>query len=221
MYKNRLLITVLLFAVSLTSHAQEKTPGLFDTAVEAYVKELRTKKIDTILLFRNVLPVKASTVAATDCSQPEPAGTYVLWLKSGRSYITKMDACYTYSVKEVGISMLWNYIRQNAKALQKEQPKPFQYYQKDKDGVDVLTTLVPKMPYGSHYARLVLKKQSTDIRLQDVDLLASQKLRRVDYSNIHYAENTALKANGLFETLLSVVYPLESSNLIERTKKIA
>lgn len=119
----------LIFLFPILSKAQLTQPQL-DSLISSFTTNLKKKKIDTILTYKQFCigclfqPVKDGNLCLENfASLP----TYVFWKEKGKTFATRKDICFDYSVQEIAHDSIWTYYLANQPKIRKEELKEPQY----------------------------------------------------------------------------------------------
>ena len=129
MRTSKLIFFIFFLFFSVTAFGQLSQEQL-DSLVKKYTQSLRAAGVDTICVYeeycigclfysdkdKNLCLEKISFLP-----------TYIFWKHKGKSYMTKKDACFDYSVQKISSEAFWYYYLTNRDKIKKEELKAPQY----------------------------------------------------------------------------------------------
>ena len=125
--KSIFLILFLIFSIS--AFGQLTQPQL-DSLVKKYTQNLRKSGVDTLCVYEEycIGCLFYSNENKNMCLEKISfLPTYIFWKQHGKTFMTKKDACFEYSVKNISNDVFWYYYLKNRDKIKKEELKAPQY----------------------------------------------------------------------------------------------
>jgi hypothetical protein len=198
------------------SYGQGNSPEHLDTLVTNYVKELQSQNIDTICIYKDycvgcVYPLK-DEVDRCACSIIY-IPTYIFWINQGKTFLSKKDNCFDYSIIEIDSTSLWKVFFKNKNYIKKEKVKPFEYivYKNNKKKVYGIS-----IDHSIHRDfEIMINEDSFSMKFDEFDL---QKKSDEDV-NINYEHNKNLKGKMLVDELKKLTCEIEERELLKKNRR--
>ncbi len=205
-----------LFALYGISYGQNTSYEHLDTLVSDYVKGLRIRNIDTICIYQNYFiggfeEVKNDSDWCNYSYAYIP--TYIFWQTGEKTFLSKKDNCFDYSVMEIRSLGFWKIYFANQNTIKKERVKPFQY-QYLKNG-KTLTAMVSVDHSGHQDFKIFIGNDTTEMTFDSFDL----QQRNKGESNLNFEHNKNLKSKQLIDKIHEVVQEIEKQHLLVKTRR--
>ena len=126
---NKLITLTLLQVFSISVSAQLTQPQL-DSLVITYTQNLHKKGIDTVIIYNEYCigclfhPATGSNLCAEKFSS---LPTYIFWREKGKTFVTRKDICFDYTIQLIKADKFWNYYFNNRDKIKKEKIFGFDY----------------------------------------------------------------------------------------------
>jgi hypothetical protein len=207
--KNKILLLIFLIVNSIPGFSQISSNKDIQNLTARYLNELKQKKVDTICLFEaysagDIIVFEGEGDFCEYESKNKP--TYIIWKQSGKSFLTKINNCNTYSALEVDAEKIWIAFAQNKEIIRKEKVKPFQIFEIEKGKKRILTFAQSHSNYQNF--EIILNGEIKEMRFDDFDFQQyADNNRKV--VNINYQNNKNLKSKVIMEEISKVVFANE------------
>lgn len=219
--KNILFLVVLLSSTfCLRIKGQNTTTGNLHNLVNAYVAELRSKGVDTVIVFEDYFTRgQAFTEGGKDWCDTKDVyvPTYILWKQNNKTYLGKKDNCFDYSTMEVNAAAIWRYYFSNQEVIRPEKTKPFQI-SSTVNGKLSITTITDDHT-GHRNLKVIVGNDSTAKFFDTFQLEASTKNGNETLVNANYEHNTKLLSKRLVDMLGDFVVEQEKKKMLIRTRR--
>lgn len=218
------IIILSVFFFSFIGSAQINKEIDIDKLTSNFIKNLQSKKIDTICVYENYcvgceLTYDESKIydeeTCEDELKHEPA--YIFWKEKGKTFLTKINTCFEYPGIIIYKDDFWGIYFSNKDLIKKEFIKPFEYkVSSDKNGQT--STL-----YTSHSRYQVFKminKNNKTIKIFDHFKLKKTNETYSDkiINNINYEHNINLKSKLLIDIFERITLEAEKNKTFKKIK---
>jgi hypothetical protein len=136
-----------------------------------------------------------------------------LWIKQGKTFLSKKDNCFDYSTIEIDSTALWKIFFKNKKHIRKEKVKIFEYvvYENKKKEVYFM------MRDHSHHRdfEIIVNTDTVKMEFDDFDL---QKHSNKEV-NMNYEHNNNLKGKLIVDELEKLTQEIETNKLLEKKRR--
>jgi hypothetical protein len=184
--------------------------------VTNYVKELQSQNIDTICVYKDycigcIYPIKNETDGCDYFSIYVP--TYILWIKQGKTFLSKKDNCFDYFTIEIDSISLWKIFFKNKKHIEKEKVKPFEYiiYKKNKKEVYGIS-----IDHSRHRDfEMIVNDNNIVMKFDEFDLQEKSS----GETNINYEHNKNLYGQLIICELKNLVQYIEKEKLLTKNSR--
>ena len=200
---NRKLALWIIFLAPILSNAQLTQPQL-DSLISSFTTNLKKKKIDTILTYKQFCigclfqPVKDGNLCLENfASLP----TYVFWKEKGKTFATRKDICFDYSVQEISHDSIWTYYLANQGKLKKEELKEPQYTE-TVNGKKLTRTVTVD---HSIYFHLTISMAGSSLFKEINSFYFTPYLGPDETVNINYNYNSATALNNLHMIIQRII----------------
>jgi hypothetical protein len=207
--KAKILIAVLLF-ISNSAIGQGVSPGQLDSIVTDFVKEIQSKNIDTICIYKDYCVGCVYSIFDEEkrCNYSSIyIPTYILWIKKGKTFLTKKDNCFNYSTIEIDAANLWRLFFRHQKQIKREKVKMFEYivYENQKKTVYFIMR-----DHSNHQDfKMIINGDIISMNFDEFDLE-----KKCDGSvNINYLYNQKLKGKKIIDELNQLTRNIEKEKL--------
>ncbi|WP_409417232.1 hypothetical protein [Flavobacterium sp. PS2] len=219
----RIFVFSILF-ITIIANAQTDKEYDIDQLTSDFIKDLQSKKIDTICVYENYcvgceLTYDTSKIfgeeTCTDELKYQPA--YVFWKEKGITFLTKINTCFQYSGSIVSKNNFWDIYFSNKDLIQKEVIKPFEYKILSNKNKQTSTL---KTSHSCFQVFKMMNKNGTTIKVFD-----HFKLKKINDTfsnktlyNINYEHNINLKSKLIIDILEKTTSEAEKNNIFKKTK---
>ncbi|MDR0834813.1 MAG: hypothetical protein LBN93_11660 [Candidatus Symbiothrix sp.] len=208
-----LLTTLFTLLLCPISYGQSNSHEHLDTLVINYVKDLQSQNIDTICIYKDycigcVNPINEDVNRCAYSSIFVP--THIIWLKQGKTFLSKKDNCFDYSTIEIDSTALWKIFFQNEQRIKKEKVKSFEYivYENKKKKVYGIS-----IDHSEHRDfEMIVNDNVVVMKFDDFDL---KKQSNGEY-NINYRHNKRLKGKIIVDELETLTKEVEDKHLLKK-----
>lgn len=180
----------------LTGAYSQLSQQQLDSVVDNYTKNLRYKSIDTVCVYEEYCvgclfysPKGTSLCAEKISFLP----TYIIWKKNGKTFMTKKDVCFDYSVVTIANDSFWNYYLAKKEQIIKEELKTPQY----KDTVEGKEGIHSLNIDHSVFFRITMNMKNESVSKLINSFFFTKELGIKGENNINYDYNTTTALNGL------------------------
>lgn len=207
-------ISLLFFQVFFISASGQLSQPQLDSVVKDYTQALQKKRIDTICVYEEYCNgcFFYSEKEIGLCEQKIAfLPTYIFWKEKGKTFMTKKDACFNYSVIKISADSFWHFYSVNRDKLKKEELKKPQYLQIVNGKEKINTIEIDNSIY--YRIRLQLAK---DFMVKNINnFYFTLELGENLEKNINYDYNMKSLLNGLHSSLQRTIHrELEKKRLI-------
>lgn len=211
----RILFLLLFYVISI-ANAQTNPTVTIDSLVDNYIKELQSRKIDTICVYKKycVGSVKAYDLSPSEindfCFEDFPNDpVYIFWIKKGRKYLTKISICAEYDENLDDDNIFWHMFFPNKEIIEKEEIKRFAY----KESNNKIYHLAVDHSCHQNF-KILIGNQIIEKRFD------SFNLKREDNSkvNINYDHNIKLRSKRVIDILEKITSEAEKNNIFKKIK---
>lgn len=203
MNTNKIAFFLLLQLISVTVFAQLSQPQL-DSLVKKYTQSLHQKGIDTICVYNEYCigclfdPVSGNNLCV---DQFHSLPTYIFWKEKGKSFVTKKDVCFDYTILTISIDSFWNFYLGNRNKIKKENLKLPQYIElvngkKKINSIDIDHSI---------YFDLTMDIASDVMTKKLNSFFFTRELGPNEELNINYDYNIGTSLNGLHMMLQNII----------------
>ena len=187
-------------------NAQTNKEIKIDKLTTDFIKELQSRKIDTICIYENYCVGEGPKTYEPSLHENKPFcieefpndPVYVLWKENGKNYLTKISICFEYSKTTVPTHDFWNIYFSNEKVIKKEEIKPFEYRPQSNNGKLKYMTMVDHSCHQNF--RILINKKIIDKNFDDFNLQEKNNHE----ININYTHNKNLKSKFIIDDLKKV-----------------
>ena len=172
--------------------------------IEKFLQELKQQKVDTICTFEDYsvgsVEIFNSNEESKYCDfEFENIPTYILWKKKGKTYLTKKDKCFEYSIAEISAEKIWRKYFENIMRIKVEQVKKFQFVEMVNGKKNSLTTMVDHSHHQNF--KFIINNKIIEKKFDDFDL---QKNENNTY-NLNFKHNSKLKSKELTDEIFNTI----------------
>ncbi|MFB9076957.1 hypothetical protein ACFFLS_22905 [Flavobacterium procerum] len=219
----RILIVLILFLTFL-GNAQTNNEINIDDLVINYIKELQSRKIDTICVYEDYcigceLTYESSKLydeeTCKDELKQQPA--YIFWKEKGKTYLTKINTCFEYPGIIISKDNFWEIYFSKITTIKKEVVKSFSYetFENNKKSISIL-----RATHSSYQVFKMINKGKSTIKVfdhfklrQTCDIFPDKLLY-----NISYQHNINLKSKLIIDLLEKITSEAEKNNNFKKVK---
>jgi hypothetical protein len=190
-----LIISIIFFHSSIQVNGQT-SPEQLDTLVKTYVYKLKKQGIDTFCIYQDYCAGCVYTWKAEEdkCSLKGHlyVPTYIFWLESGQTFMTKKDNCFDFSTIKIDSAPFWSFFFANEETMIKEEIKMPQYIEMKNEKEEIYTSSVA---HSRHQGIKVILGQETTLYKDLDDYYFTKEIGFGQQKNINYEHNinTTLK----------------------------
>ncbi|MBZ4033184.1 hypothetical protein K6T82_00275 [Flavobacterium sp. 17A] len=202
--------------LSCNGKAQTNPEVKIDELVSNYIKELQSRKIDTICIYEHycVGSVKAYDVNPSEmddfCFEDFPNDpVYIFWIEKGRKYFTKISICAKYAETLDDNNIFWHIYFKNKNSIEEEEIKKFTY---EKSNNQIYHLMVDHSCHRNF--KILNDNKIIEKRFNDFNLL---KEHNSDI-NINYEHNNNLKSKAIVDILEKTISEAEKNNTFKKIK---
>lgn len=210
-------MTIFFSLVYTYSYGQNTSYDEVDTLVTDFLEQLNSGKVDTICIYEDYfiggsLPVNDDQ----DGCEYLYATTYILWLKQGKTFLSKKDNCFNYSTLEISSPHMWDIFFRDQTNIKNEKVRPFQtvYYEKGKK--IVATTVIDHSEHQN--IRMIVGYDTTMMAFDSFDFQQQSAFGDKKEININYEHNNNLKGKQFLDELVQTVKDIEKKKLLTKTR---
>jgi hypothetical protein len=202
------------------SYAQNTSYEHLDTLINEYVKELHIKDVDTVLIYEDYF-IGSWMIDKGDSNRCVFRGiyvpTYIIWLKNGKTFLSKKDNCFDYSIIEIDSPQFWNIFFTNYNIIKKEVVEPFQFISYDKNEKVVSTMYIDHS--GHKNFKMIIGSDTTAMEFSS--FIMQKQIGRLDETkiNINYEHNKNLKGRLFIENINNLVQEIENKKSLNKTRR--
>lgn len=204
--KNKILLLIFIILNSIPGFSQISSNKDIQNLTIKYLNELKEKKVDTICLFGaysagGYIVFEGEGDFCEYKSKNTP--TYIIWKQSGKSFLTKINSCNTYSALEIDAEKIWTTFAQNKDIILKEKIKPFQIVEFEKGKKNILTISASHSNHQNF--EIIIKDKTKQMRFDDFNFehYLNDEKKTV---NINYQNNKNLKSKIVMKEISNVVF---------------
>ncbi|MEN2413874.1 hypothetical protein [Flavobacterium mesophilum] len=214
----RILFLFLFYIVSITN-AQTNTQASIDSLVANYIKELQSRKIDTICLYEDYCVGCVDTYDYTSfkkdlCLENFPNyPIYIFWKESGKTYLDKISVCFEYS-KIISENAFWDVYFLNEKVIKNEIVKAYEY--ETFENSKKVTNTLSADHSGHQNFKFIIKGKIITKEFDSFNLTKGGAYS--SESNINYDHNMNLKSKLIVDILEKIVLEAEKNNTFKKIK---
>ncbi len=212
-------LTGLFLTLFCSAYAQNTSPDYLSTIVDRYIQHLRTEGVDTICVYEDYFVGSERTVKDTQdrCPAIVYIPVYVVWVKEGKTYLSKKDNCFDYSIAPIDADSLWSHFFHYEKAIRPEIIKPFQYiyYQKGRKKTGLLYVAHSRLQDFTVY----YKQDSIRKRFDSFDLQTDEDFDEKKRVNINSQHNQNLRSKKFIDYLDALVRKSEVDSLLIKNRR--
>jgi hypothetical protein len=213
--KIKLLVILLLF-ISKVSYSQDTSYQYLDILVSDLVKELQLNNTDTICIYKNycvgcvhIVENENDRCGYSSIYMP----TYILWLDQGKTFLTKKDNCFDYSIIEIDSISLWKTFFTYKNQIKKEKVKLFEYivYENKRK-----KTYFIMRDHSDHQDfKMIVNGDTTALNFDEFDL----EKECDGCININFLHNHQLKGKKIIDELEKLVEKIEKEKLLDKIRR--
>ena len=219
----RILVFSILF-ITLIANSQTDKEYSIDQLTSNFIKDLQSKKIDTICIYENYCVGCERTYDAskiydeetcTDELKYEPA--YVFWKEKGTTFLTKINTCFEYRGSIVLKNNFWDIYFSNKNLIQKEVIKPFEYKISSNKNKQTSTL---RASHSRYQVFKMINKNNAVIKVFDHFKLkkTNENFSNETLYNINYEHNINLKSKLIIDILERITSEAEKNNIFKKIK---
>lgn len=178
-----------------------------------FLLELKKQKIDTICQFEDYSVGYYRVYTDDELKEYckfEP--TYIFWKDKGKTFLTKKDSCFEYSIVEIDADKIWKNYFDNRKSIKIEKIKNFQFVEVKNGKKTILTTMIDHSHHQNF--KFILKNEIVEKKFDDFDLEKFDGDGKGKNYNINYEHNINLKSKILIDKIDELI--LKNKNLLTR-----
>jgi hypothetical protein len=214
--KKVFLLNLFLLLFSFILYGQNSSYEYLDTLTTNYVKGLQSQNIDTICIYKDycvgcVYPINEES---DRCYYPSIyISTYILWIKQGKTFLTKKDNCFDYSTIKIDSTAMWKIFFKYKIRIKKEKVKPFEYivYKNKKKEIYGIS-----IDHSTHRDfEIIVSGNHTTMNFDDFDLQKSHN----GEININYEHNKNLKGQLIVSELEKLTQEIKERELLEKHRR--
>jgi hypothetical protein len=211
------LILILFFSLSSSfSYGQIIPNKNLDSLLTDFVKDLQLKGIDTICIYSDYLVggvyVPEDMNDTCDYS-PFYLPVYIFWIERGKTFLSKKDNCFDYSVVNLDSASFWQYFVKNKNFIKKEKVKPFEYVFYENNNKEILSIL--KEHSHHQYFKIIINGNKTGLDLDEFALEEESDGEK----NINFLHNQKLKSKQLIDKINKTVQIVESETKFTKERR--
>jgi hypothetical protein len=184
----RLTLLIILFASTNVANGQTSSDYL-DTLVSDYVTDLKKKNIDTICVYEDYC-IGCLYMWKEDEDKCNFSGlfvpTYIFWADKGKTYMTKKDNCFDYSIIQIPNDSIWTFFFENRDVIKKEDLKIPQYVEIKNGKQEIYSSTID---HSRHQGLKVIVRQDTLINKDLDDYYLTKQVGFNGQININYEYN--------------------------------
>ncbi|RED23895.1 hypothetical protein BD847_2973 [Flavobacterium cutihirudinis] len=207
----RILILIFFF-IALSSNCQTNKDTDTDKLTSDFIKNLQSKTIDTICIYKNYCGGCAMKIDPDSIEICIDSPVYVFWKQNGKTFITKINHCWEYLDTAIKVEF-WKIYFSNQNIIQKEKFEEFEYFPYknikevksslliDHSGVQIFKIILKDAIIEKHFNSFQMKKQN------DSGII-----------NINYKHNNKLKSKLIMDILEKAVSEAEKNNTFKKIK---
>ena len=207
------ILILFLFCLTLLGNAQNNPEVSIEDLVSNYTKQLQSRKIDTICVYKNNCGYCATKIDPDTKEICVDFPIYVFWKQNGKTSITKINYCWEYSEIIVAKDAFWKIYHSNKNIIKKEKFEEFEYFPYknitevkcallvDHSGVQNFKMIINDKIFEKHFNSFQMKEQN------DAGIV-----------NINYNHNNDLKSKLIMDILEKTVSEAEINNTFKKIK---
>ena len=208
---SKIILKAFVFLTSISIYSQNLN--------EKFLIELKQKKVDIICLYEDYSIGNAQFIDTDNekdyCEfEFEDIPTFIFWNKNGKTFLTKTDNCFEYSIIEIDADKIWKSYFENKKTIQIEKIKNFQYVEIKNGKKTILTSMVDHSHHQNF--KIIEKDKLTEKRFDDFDLQKFEEFSNEKEININYKHNINLKSKALINEINKLI--LKNERLLTKNR---
>ena len=210
MNRTTLIFPLLLLLFAIPVYAQLSQPQL-DSVVKNYTQDLKRRGVDTICVFNEYCIGCFFYSEKDQCLEKILfLPTYIFWKEKGKTFMTKKNACYDYSTREISNDSFWYFYLANRDKIKKEELKIPQYIEMI-NGKKKIQSL--PVDHGVYF-QIIFDIAGNSMTKNFNSFYLTKELGEKEEHNINYEFNTKTFLNKLHESLLRTS-KMEKKKLVE------
>lgn len=190
----RLALILILFVSTNLANGQNSSDYL-DTLVNNYVTDLKNKNIDTICVYEDycIGCLYKWKKAEDKCNFDGLfVTTYIFWTDKGKTYMTKKDNCFDYSIIRIPNDSIWTYFFKNRDTIKDQELKIPQYIEIKNGNEEIYTSSIS---HSQHQGIKIIVRQDTLINKYIDDYYLTRQIGFNGQININYEYNINSQLN--------------------------
>ena len=220
------ILFLYLFCLTILGNAQSNPEVKLNVEdlVSNYIKQLQSRKIDTICVYENycvgsIKIYKASLLDSKDfCMEDFPnEPVYIFWIEKGRKYLTKISICAEYAESLDDNNIFWHMYFPNKDIIEKEEIKNFEVIAPGETGETRYTLMVDHSCQNNF--KLLINGKIIEKRFDSFDLQKTNgSFSNDQLYNINYEYNVNLKSKLIIDILERITSEAEKNNTFKKIK---
>jgi len=213
------ILFLFIYFFSLLGNAQNNAEITRDNLATNYIKELQSRKIDTICFYEDycigcIDTFDYSSFKKDLCLEDFPNyPIYIFWKESGKTYLDKISVCFEYS-SIISENAFWDVYFLNEKIIKNEIVKAYEY--ETFENSKRVTYNIGVDHSGHRNFKFIIKDKITT---KEFD---SFNLTKIGWdpskSNINYEHNINLKSKQIVDILEKITSEAEKNNTFKKIK---
>jgi hypothetical protein len=215
MYTNKFILLIIFQVFAISTFGQLSQQQL-DSIVKKYTQNLQEKGIDTFCIYNEYCigclfqAVTGKNLCVENFSS---LPTYIFWKDKGKTFVTKKDICFDYSVQLVSNDSIWHYYFANKDKIKKEKLKIPQYVEIVNGKKKIRSLNIDH----SIYFRITLNTKNDSVTKDINSFYLTKELGINEEMNINYEYNTLTSLNNLHVIFQSIIKQESVKNKFVRT----
>lgn len=211
-----ILLLIVFCPISNISFGQNTSYQYLDALVTSFVKELQTQNVDTICIYQDycvgyIYPSKNEDDKCFFSSIYMP--TYILWISQAKTFLTKKDNCFDYSIIEIDSITVWKLFFKYKNQIKEEKVKPFEYLAFENNKKEKFFILRDHSCHRDF--KTIVNGDTIGLKFDDFNL--SKKFDGC--TNINYKHNHSLKGKKIVDELRKLVKCIENEQLLTKNRR--
>ncbi|KQB39185.1 hypothetical protein [Flavobacterium aquidurense] len=210
------ILFLFVFYLSSIGNAQTNKEIDIDKLTSDFIKNLQSRKIDTICVYENYCVGSVKIYDASQfennifCAEDFPNDpVYIFWIEKGRKYFTKISICAEYVESLNDDNIFWHMYFPNNDIIEKEEIKPFQYKTSSKE---IYTIIIDHSCHQN--LKFLIGNQIIEKRFDFFNLKKEENVK----VNINYNHNIHLISKELIDILKKTTSEAEKNNIFKKIK---
>lgn len=212
-------LTLFSFFILLTSFVNGQTTNEVDSLANEFILTLKAKNVDTVFVYQSYCIGCIYNFKEEDKCDFKGwlfLPTYILWLDNGKTFMTKKDNCFDYSIIEIPKGDFWEFYFRNEDTIKKEKIKEPQFKVIENGKEKIYSSIID---HSRHQGVKVIISGSTIIDKDLDEYYFEKEVGIAKNKNINYDYNINSSLNKLAELISLTIKEETKKQKLVRTRR--